>query len=106
MNNLIKKKKIIKKNEEINSRREFFKGAIKKALPILGAVTLLNMPIISKAIETKVTGCSGSCSGYCLGCIGTCQGYCVGCIGGCKGCTGCTKTCADTCHVSCSWTSR
>jgi len=35
-------------NEEIQSRREFFKNAAKKALPILGAVALINMPILTQ----------------------------------------------------------
>jgi len=92
-----------KKNDEIISRREFFKGATKKALPILGALALVNLPIFAKAAKTpsdcewgcyggcstSCLGCSGSCTGYCTSCQGSCSGYCTsGCKGGCTGCQG------------------
>lgn len=83
-----------KRNEEIQSRREFFKNAGKKALPILGAVALMNIPTIAKAVEaTGCTsgGCYGSCStrceNVCTGCGSACQNGCAaGCTGGCTGC--------------------
>ena len=96
------------KYEEIQSRREFFKNAAKKALPILGAIVLVNLPTITKAAETKTTnGCScgsscyGSCSGGCRdgceGCSGSCQGRCYGCSGSCQsGCTSCRGDCSGT----------
>jgi len=92
-------------NEEIQSRREFFKSAAKKALPILGVVALANMPIISKATETKDPatacqnyGCTMSCQSSCLGCTGEC----TGCTGGCTGyCTSCVAVCADSCTGGC-----
>ena len=90
------------RNEEIQSRREFFKKAAKGALPILGAVILASSPIISKATETEPMGCSSGCW---YSCYGTCKGYCEGlCEGGCKGtCTGsCVGTCITSCKSSCS----
>ena len=42
-----------KRNEEIQSRREFFKNAAKGTLPILGAIILSNIPIAAKASETQ-----------------------------------------------------
>ena len=41
------------KNEELQSRREFFKKAAKGALPILGAVVLASAPGLANAAEFK-----------------------------------------------------
>ena len=76
------------KNNEIISRREFFKGAAKKALPIIGAVALMNVPNVLNAATTRTScdgTCSGSCSGYCTSCTGSCSGGCTGCSGSCSG---------------------
>ena len=43
-----------KENNEIQSRREFFKKAAKGALPILGAVLLASSPIISLPLDTYI----------------------------------------------------
>ena len=54
-----------KKNEELQSRRDFFKKAANSVLPIVGAVVLSGIPQIMKAEETPMGcryGCSGSCS--------------------------------------------
>jgi len=69
------------------SRREFFKGAAKKTLPILGAVALMNVPNVLNAATTRATDCENSCYGSCSGsCSGTCEGGCKGdCKGQCKG---------------------
>lgn len=42
------------KNEELKSRREFFKEAAKKALPVLGAIALAGSPIIAQAAKKQV----------------------------------------------------
>ncbi|MBQ8607699.1 MAG: Cys-Xaa-Xaa-Xaa repeat radical SAM target protein [Bacteroidaceae bacterium] len=95
----------MKKNEELQSRREFFKKAAKGALPILGATLLANIPMISQATEDPM-GCNFMCSGGCQGgcgrsCSYGCSGSCSGnCSGGCKG--GCSRSCS----VSCSGSSR
>lgn len=96
------------KNEELQSRRQFFKKAAKGALPILGAIVLSQMPVVSKASESEMGcryGCSGSCSG---GCSGSCSGSCkYTCSGTCKnGCEGCKYTCDGSCKNSCSGTCR
>ncbi len=85
-----------KNNEELQSRREFFKKAAKGALPILGAIALSNIPMLGKAEEMLGCnfGCSGGCSGGCsrscsFGCSGSCSGSCSG---GCKG--GCGRSCS------------
>ncbi|MBQ6203832.1 MAG: Cys-Xaa-Xaa-Xaa repeat radical SAM target protein [Prevotella sp.] len=81
-----------KKNEELQSRREFFKKAAKGALPILGAIVLAGAPGILNATEAQSTSCT-SCSTHCGtscwrdGCSSTCSG---GCKGGCRG------TCQNT----------
>lgn len=76
------------KNEELQSRREFFKSAAKAALPVLGAVVLSSLPINETLAATGCTfGCTNGCSGGCgSGCGFGCQGGCKGqCQGGCKG---------------------
>ena len=86
-----------KKNEELQSRREFFKRAAKGALPILGAIVLAGAPAIVKAVEESPMGCKNGCSG---GCLGSCRG---GCSGSCHyGCTNsCNTTCQHQCKTSC-----
>ena len=93
------------KNEEVQSRRDFFKKAAKSALPILGAVLLANTPTIVKATEAEPMGCSysgcwgscsGTCSGGCMGCKGTCTGGCQGICGG-----NCTGSCSGSCSYGC-----
>lgn len=70
------------KNEEIQSRREFFKKAAKGALPILGAVILANAPVIARATDSGAPmGCTGTCYGRC---DGSCKGCRYTCSGGCK----------------------
>lgn len=95
------------KNEELQSRREFFKKAAKGALPILGAIVLASMPVVIHA-DAPSMGCGSSCKGRCLGacsdgncrlscdnsCKNTCAGTCRnGCLGGCKG--NCQGTCKN-----------
>lgn len=81
-----------KKKEELQSRRGFFKSAAKKALPILAAVALANVPQIMKAAEMEATGCKNTCYGSCDGtCRNACEGLCR------RGCSGCTATCKNSC---------
>lgn len=83
-------------NEELQSRREFFKKAAKGALPILGAVVLVGMPDITKAV-TK-TGCDYTCRVSCArDCIGNCRYACK---------TTCTGTCSGGCKTSCYYSSK
>jgi len=88
-----------KQNEELQSRREFFKKSAKKALPILGAIMLAGMPNVAEA-----TGSYGSKSG-CTQCSGTCTVKCGGsCYGGCTGT--CTVTCGNSCVHYCTGTCK
>ena len=96
-----------KKNEELQSRREFFKKAAKGALPFLGALFLANTPSIIKAKDPDPQFCMFGCAGFCAGqcyasCLGGCYSGCVGCVGFCKvQCIGCTGSCSGTC-MSCT----
>lgn len=101
-------------NEELQSRREFFKKAAKGALPILGAVVLAGNPLLTKAAEEAPMGCRTTCSGTCRGnchytCSGTCRGNCLTtCTGTCEGnCKfTCSGSCKNTCEGTCSRSSR
>lgn len=84
-----------KQNEELQSRREFFKKAAKAALPVAGAVVLSSLPNI---IQAAPSGCTGTCYGMC---VGSCDGCKYTCYGTCKnGCEGCRYTCSGTCKNS------
>ena len=88
-----------KKNEELQSRREFFKKAAKGALPILSAIALAGMPGLMKAEEYDPTGCS-----FCrVGCSGDCT---TSCLHGCQGCRGCEGTCKGACRFTCEGSCR
>ena len=84
-------KKEIEK-EKIQSRREFFKEAAKKALPVIGAIVLTSSPIIAQAAEKAPMGCQGSCYNSCQGCKGTCVSHCE---------LICSRTCYDGCRTTC-----
>lgn len=88
------------KNEELQSRREFFKKAAKGALPILGAIVLANAPAAINAAEKAPMGCTGTCYGACYG---GCKGCSTTCTGTCSnGCRGCSTTCTGGCsHYAC-----
>ncbi len=81
-------------NEELQSRREFFKKAAKGVLPVLGAIALMNMPLLSQAKEINKNAmgcnwCKETCTNVCTSCYGSCTGDCRGlCQNGCKSCTG------------------
>ena len=93
------------KNEELQSRREFFKKAAKSVLPILGVIALAGTPGIVKATE-EAMGCDYNCSYSCsYTCYNTCRNTCSGgCKGGCGGaCSyGCQNTCKGSCQGGCS----
>ena len=50
-----------KKNEELQSRRDFFKNAAKGVLPVFGAIMLAGIPNLIKAEEVHM-GCQYGCS--------------------------------------------
>lgn len=84
-------------NEELQSRREFFKKAAKATLPMIAAVALANAPAIVNA-ECDYCTCAGNCKGACSGgCSTTCY---KGCSTSCK--DTCNYTCRSTCSGSCN----
>ena len=95
-----------RKNEELQSRREFFKKAAKGTLPILGAIVLASNPLLTKAATHEGSvemGCGkGNCSGTCDGsCRHTCESTCSGtCDGSCR------HTCKSTCSGTCDGSSK
>lgn len=74
-------------NEELQSRREFFKKAAKAALPVVGAVVLSSLPIVKSEAATDCGGfaCAHSCNRNCrASCYDSCSNTCHGtCSGGC-----------------------
>ena len=99
-------KKENKQNKEIQSRREFFKEAAKKALPVIGAIVLASSPILANAEEIEPTSCDWGCQGGCQGGCGRSCSY--GCSGSCSGsCSGaCKGGCSHSCSYSCNGSSR
>lgn len=90
-----------KQNEELQSRREFFKKAAQTALPILGAVVLMSTPLVAQAASSTQSSCAG-CNNRCMNsCFNTCHGKCD------KHCAdNCNSSCRGTCSNSCARGSR
>ena len=98
-----------KQNEELQSRREFFKKAAKAALPVVGAAVLSSIPLLQTKASTGCDGCwyscynscQQSCHGTCSSCNGQCASDCQNsCLGGCQG--NCSGSCQGTCYTGCS----
>ena len=93
------------KNHETQSRREFFKEAARKTLPILGAVALLSNPLIAKVTDSERMDCYGSCYNTCANtCVDACNQKCSNsCSGSCRGncLNGCKNRCSGTCKGDC-----
>lgn len=90
-----------KRNDEIQSRREFFKKAAKGILPIVGSIILMSTPSIANAVEVAHADCRYNCSGGCNSCKGTCEWKCQDdCSGSCKGT--CKRTCKTGCYRYCT----
>ena len=84
-------------NKNLQGRREFFKEAAKKALPILGAVALMSNPVIARAVESEPMGCNSNCK---LACADSCYLFCEGtCKDNCK--TTCKGSCIGSCNRTC-----
>ncbi|MBS7394756.1 MAG: Cys-Xaa-Xaa-Xaa repeat radical SAM target protein [Muribaculaceae bacterium] len=90
-----------KNNEELQSRRQFFKQAAKGALPIIAATVLASAPVIVKAAEPRLSTCAG-CNNRCMNdcyttCYRTCKTHCA---------NDCQRSCTVTCTTSCARTSK
>lgn len=92
------------KKNDIQSRRDFFKKAVKTTLPILGVFISTNIPIIVKGNTMSSMGCDSTCTLACtVTCFG-CEGKCTGCTGSCTGvCKGCGNACRETCTIGCQY---
>lgn len=86
-----------KENEELQTRREFFKKAAKGVLPIIAGIALSTMPQVINATSKIAMGCEIGCHG---GCYRTCDKGCLGCTGGCN--TNCAVSCDKTCKAICA----
>ena len=79
------------KDEELQTRRAFFKNAAKATLPILAVAALGGSLLTSCDPDSPNTptpsGCGKSCSG-------SCEGSCSG---------GCDTSCAGSCFDNCAW---
>lgn len=91
------------KDEELQSRRGFFKKAAKGALPFLVGAALVAVSTVTKASDVNDCNgaCTGTCYGSCQGCDKTCRGTCYG---SCEGT--CNSTCRGTCHSACDGVSH
>lgn len=90
-------------SKELQSRRQFFKDAAKRVLPVVGAIALSQVPFVSHAHESQdIMDCSSGCAGNCYGsCGGNCQASCThSCDGDCYG--GCRSTCSGSCEGYCA----
>lgn len=86
-----------KQNEELQSRREFFKKAAKAALPVVGAVVLSSLPIRVDAHSS--TSCEKQCAGSCGAACTSCWTGCTGCKAACR--TSCEGDCRGGCKTGC-----
>lgn len=68
-----------KKNNEMQSRRAFFKKAVKNVLPFVAGVVLASTPNLAKAnTGEEVSGCDYGCMYGCMGlCSRACSTTCV-----------------------------
>lgn len=72
------------KNEELQSRREFFKKTAQNVLPFLGIVAFSPLltsckPDYYDPDDDEPSGCGNSCSGSCYdGCTNNCDSLCGG----------------------------
>ena len=91
-----------KKENEILSRRSFFKKAAGIVIP---AVAMVALPSVMTSCEideeypdvpTGCSGCSGKCTSNCSAtCYNTCKATCGGnCLGGCI--TSCKQACRSS----------
>ncbi len=88
--------KKIENNEELKSRREFFKKAAKGVLPVLGTLVLAGTPYVVNAVTKEPMGCRYGCNGTCQGCRGGCTNACRGCGSLCR--QSCSSGCARSAY--------
>ena len=109
-------------NNNLRSRREFFKITAPKALPIIGLLSIAKTPLFGQILYDETLNCNGSCYQTCAGSArGMCDTCSHLCLGGCqstskgkvqdsteinndtiKNTTGCNDNCKTECRVNCS----
>ena len=87
--------------KELLHRREFFKKAAKKSLPIVAAIVAPSLFVSCGDDGEDVTGCS-DCSGTCAS---DCSSSCVG-QSYTSTCSSCANNCTGSCDTSCSETCK
>ena len=102
-------KKRLKKNEELQSRREFFKRAAKGTLPVIGLVTFGPSILSSCGAGDDDEDIGGGSSKGCSDCTAQCQSSCKYLAatnpGTCRGTT-CSNECKSACRTSCMGSCR
>ena len=93
-----------KQNEELQSRRRFFRSIITKALPLI-AISSTIIPQI-KASNTPM-GCEYGCQGSCtFSCSGSCYNSCAGSSDTVHACRECNYSCKESCKETCQNTCK
>lgn len=98
----------MKKEDEIQSRRDFFKKAAKMALPIIAVVALPSLLASCGDKEDSEGGSGGGSGGSSTRCPGTCSSHCQSSCklnavwqpASCSGST-CKGACYSACKTSC-----
>ena len=90
------------KTKELQTRRDFFKKAGKKILPLFASLSLVAQIIPIKAIAKEQIGCGWTCMGTCMtGCLYSCGGSCLnGCYMSCM--NACAMSCGNSCRGGCN----
>lgn len=90
---------------ELQTRRTFFRNAVKSILPFVGFIVAdkLNAQNYFRAVRNPVYGGCNGCESTCgqNGCSDLCSGTCSG---GCS--SSCRGTCETTCHYGCETTCK
>lgn len=96
----------MKIKDKLQSRREFFKEASEKALPILGMALLTSTPLLNSCTKdpepSECNGCSNNCEGNststtCSACSNNCENSSTS-----SGCSSCSDNCSDSCNTECT----
>lgn len=97
-----------RRNDELQSRREFFKRAAKGALPIIGLL-VLGPTVLTACGKDEDEDIGGGSSKGCSGCTAQCQSACKYLAatnpGTCRGTT-CSNECKSACRTSCMGSCR
>lgn len=97
-------------NEELQTRRQFFKKSARSILPIIGFMAFGPISLSScgggdDIIDPSCSGCTNTCSSKCSSnCGNSCEDSCVGASVSTP-CSSCASSCSGTCNTSCENTS-